>query len=459
MKPTLSLLSTLLSIGGFLACTPAEPPVGHEDHDEEAHEAPDAHVELTPAQVQSAGIEVKPAAPGQVSRHLTLPAVVAANADALSHVNPKAPGIVRTIEKRLGDRVEAGELLCVIDSAELGAAVAAFVRAHALVQAGERTLERETRLFAGRLETAERVLGGAVEMNRSIQAREQELQDRAVSTIRPLLEADKALRASELEREHGLSDLRAERDVRLLALEVELDERRIDRDAAGNALRAIGIDPTALESDPDPALLAGSYPIHAPLDGVVSGRHITAGEFVDATTKLYTLEDLSRVWIVASVFEEQIRAVRTGQTGRIRLDAFPGRTFEARVALVGYEVDPESRALGVRLELENPRLEDWPEAFPLRPGMFGSVDLVTETIAAPVVLPEDAIVHGTEGEFVFVKRPDGAFERRAVVLGPPSGAVVEVRSGVEPGEPVVVAGTFHLESARRRGELGGGHEH
>jgi len=400
------------------------------------------------------------AAAGEVTRHVTLPAVVAANADAVTHVNPKAPGIVRSIHKRLGESVAEGELLCVLDSVELGGAVAAFVRARALVEAAEATLEREGQLFQGRLETAARVLEGALEINRKIRDREKQLQEQAVSTLRPLLEAEKVLQTAELEKDRELTELRAARDTRLLELEVERGERRIGRDAAGNALRALGVDPAALaEPGPGAALLAGTYEIRAPRGGIVAGRHLTTGEFVDAQTKLYTLEDLSQVWIVAAAFEEQVQSVRTGQPGRIRLDAFPAAVFEGAVSLVGYEVDRESRALGVRLVLPNRTLPDWPEEYPLRPGMYGRVDLVVARTAARVVLPESAIVHEDPGDFVFVRTAPGVFERRPVELGPPSGDVVEVLAGVEVGAEVAVAGTFVLKSALRKDELGGGHSH
>lgn len=426
---------------------------GHTEHDEES-------IELTAAQIEAAGIRVEPAAAGEVARHLTLSAVAAPNADAVTHVNPKAPGIVRSIHKHLGEDVQEGELLCVLDSVELGSAVAAFVRARSLVDAAETTLEQASKLFAVRLETSERVLQGAVDINRRIHEREKELQEKAVSTIRPLLEADKALQNSELERDRGLTDLRAERDTRLLALQVDLTERRIAQDATRSALLTLGVDPALLEKPgPGALLLAGTYEIRAPRAGIVSGRHITTGEFVDSQTKLYTLEDLSRVWILASAFEKQIQSVRTGQASRIHLDAFPGQIFEGLVTLVGYEVDPMSRALGVRLELENPTLPDWPEKYPLRPGMFGSVDLVIEKTQARVVLPEAAIVHEDAGEFVFVRTAPGRFERRPVELGPPSGSVVEIRAGVEPGEEIAVTGTFHLKSALGKSELGGGHSH
>lgn len=457
------LLSSLIVTS--LACSredhadhEADAHAGEEDHDD--HEGESESVELTQAQMEAAGLLVQLAAQGEIARQITLPAVVAADADAVSHVNPKAPGIVRSIHAQLGQKIKEGQLLCVIDSVELGGAVATFVRARALVSAAETTLARESELFEGRLKTADLVLDGAIEVNRKIHARELELQEKAVSTIRPLLEAEKALQNSELDKERQVTELKAERDARLLALEVDLTERRIGQDAAANALFALGVAPGLLQDlKPGSPLLGGTYEIRAPREGIVAARHITSGEFVDSETKLFTLEDLTRVWIMASAFEEQVQSVLTGQTGHVRLDAFPGQAFEGQVTLVGYEVDPESRALQVRLELENTDIPGWPEDYPLRPGMYGAVDLIIARTQARIVLPESAIVHEDEGDFVFVRTAPGTFERRHVELGPPSGDVVEVRAGVEPGDEVVVAGTFQLKSALRKGELGEGHSH
>ena len=430
----------------------------HGDEDGEEHH--EEGVKLTETQIKAAGIVLQRAGPGMIDRHITLPAVVTENGDTLTHVNPKAPGIVRAIKKHLGDAVKRGELLCVIDSGDLGAAVSDFIRGSALVEASQTTLSRESALFVQRLETAEIALQGAVEINELIRDREQQLSEKAVSTIRPLLEAEKSLQLSVLEKDRVLIELGAERDARLLLLEVTLTERRIERDAARNTLLALGLEPSSLvDLTVESPLVAGTYEVRASRDGIIVGRHITTGEFVDAGTKLYTLTDLSQVWILASAFEQQISSVRTGQPGRIHLDAFPGLIFEGEVTLVGFELNRESRALPVRLVLDNLPLPEWPEDYPLRPGMFGSVDLIVESREVPIVLPESAVVHDGEGEAVFVHTGAGQFERRPVDIGPPAGDVVEILAGVEPGEEVAVSGTFQLKSALGKGELGEGHAH
>jgi len=467
-----STLACVLPLLLFIACSSGEDDHsggGHEGESEEAHsqdddhddhEGEEGHVELTEQQFRSAGIEVAVAKPGRVSETLTLPGTVAPNADAVLHVTPRVSGQVRSASKHLGESVQAGEVLCVIDSVELGTAVADYMRDREMVSAAEETLERERELYAGRLEAQTSVLEGAIGIQERIYKREEELQEKAVSTIRPLLEADKAFQMSKLERDKQLTELRAERDARMLALEIDLRIMRIELTAATNQLRTLGLGTEELEGlDEASPLLSGEYRVYAPGSGVVVNRHVSTGEFVDAGAKLYIIENLSSVWFVASAFEEQLQSVRSGQPAHVALDAFPETTLKGTVSFVDYHVDPTSRSVGVRITLDNEQLESWPEELPLRPGMFGRAQLETAARQAALVLPEAALVHDDEGDYVFVQVEPFAFERRDVAVKPVAGDMVEVTSGLEAGEKVAISGTFLLKSAERQGELGGGHSH
>lgn len=435
----------------------------HAEDDPHAHEGEaesGSHVELTLEQLQAAGIRVQRAEPGTIQTLLELPATVLSNADTIVHVNPRVPGRVRSIHRHLGDHVEEGDLLCVIESVELGQAVSDYLRDADLVAAAEQTLEQERGLFELRIETTRSVLDGAIEINQAIFDREEELRAQEVSTIRPLLEAQKALELARLTKEREETELAAERDAKLLALEVDLREKRILLRAARNTLTAMGVESGLLEGlDQDSPLVAGVYELHASAAGIVTSRHISAGESVGVDTKLYVIEDLSRVWVIASAFEDQLRSIGVGQEASVRLDAFPEARLPGTVALLDYQLAQSSRTLGVRIELENDALPGWNEEFPVRPGMYGAVSLVTETHEAAVTIPESALVHEDDGDFVFVQLEATEFERVHVETGANDGQVVEILSGLEPGEEVVVEGTFLLKSAARAEELGGGHSH
>ena len=476
LRPTIVSSCAIVALLMFCGCSSGDEE-GHDDHAHEgeahteddaqaedalggAHEGEDEHVELTEKQFRSAGIEVLAARAGQVSEALTLPGTVAPNADAVLHVTPRVAGQVRSASKHLGESVEAGELLCVLDSVELGAAVADYLSDRELVDAAEETLAREQELYSGRLVALTSVLEGAIAIQGRIYEREKELQEKAVSTMRPLLEADKAFQLAKLEKDKQLTELSAERDARLLALEVHLRTKRIDLTAAANQLKTLGLTPKDLEElDEASPLLSGEYRILSPGSGVVVNRHASTGEFVEAGAKLYLIEDLSSVWFVASAFEEQLQTIRSGQKAFVSLDAFRGTTLNGEVSFLDYHVDPTSRSVGVRITLDNAQLDSWPEELPLRPGMFGRVELETTTRQAALVLPEQALVHEDAGDYVFVQVEPFAFERREVAVKHAAGDMVEVTSGLEPGEMVAISGTFLLKSAERQGELGGGHSH
>ena len=429
---------------------------GHGDHEE--HE--EGHVELTETQFRSAGIEVEAAKSARVSEVLILSGTVAPNADAVLHVTPRVSGQVRSVSKHLGEMVKLGEVLCVLDSVQLGTAVADYLRDVELVTAGEETLAREKELFEGRLAALRVVLEGAIDIQERIYKREVELQEKALSTVRPMLEAQKAYQMAQLELEKQLTELRSERDTRVLELEVRLRTRRIDLTAATHRLRTLGLTAEEVEGiDSSSPLLSGEYRMTSPGGGIVVSRHAFAGEFVTAGTKVYIIENLASVWFVASAFEDQLQTLRRGQKVTVALDAFPASPVSGSVSFIDYHVDPVSRSVGVRITLDNEQLGGWSEDFPIRPGMFGRAELETASRMADIVLPERALVHEDAGDFVFVQVEPLAFERRDVTVINVAGDMVEITSGLEQGDMVAVSGTFLLKSAERQSELGGGHSH
>ncbi|MDF1799802.1 MAG: efflux RND transporter periplasmic adaptor subunit [Planctomycetota bacterium] len=428
------------------------------DHDEAGHV--EGELDLTPTQLKAIGVVTTTVGPGTLAERLTLRAAVVDNLDTISHVTAKAPGIVRSASGRLGDQVAAGDVLCVIDSAELGREISAHYSARSQADATEGTIALERELYAERIATTEAVLQGAIDLEKRLFEREQSLQAKGVSTLRSLMEAERALAMAEFEKRQGLADLKGERDKRMLELAVQLEEQRIAAEAAHGRLHALGLDADELdETDLDAPIASGTYPIAAAQSGILMDRSISVGQFVDAQTRLYTIEDLSRVWVLASAFEGQLRHVRTGQPVTVKLDAFPGRGFPAKVSRIDYEVDRATRTLGVRVELDNPQIEEWPERFPLRPGMYGSIDVTVSEREVALLLPESALVHEDSGDYVFVRRSEHEFLRRDVQVRATGGPNVEVLSGLEAGDVVVTSGTFKLKSMLRAGELGGGHSH
>jgi cobalt-zinc-cadmium efflux system membrane fusion protein len=440
----LALSATLLSAG----CEEG----GHDDHDDHSDhsdhggddgrpegEASSDEVHLTETQYESAQIEVQKAGPGEVATYLTLTAIAEASLDTQAHVTPRVSGLVRAIHKHLGDSVKKGDLICEIDSVELGKVVNAYLSARTRLVASRALLAREDELLARSVEIAETVL-----------ARETKLKDKAITTLRPYYTAVQ-----------NLAQAKLSRDRRLLTLESVIKEREIALQTVRDHLVVLGRTPEEVASLAEDRKLSGLYQIRAPRDGIVVARDITVNEAVDTSSNLLRIVDMSRIWILASVYEHDLRLLRKGQAASVKLSAFPRAKLEGRVDFIGYQVDPETRACRVRVVLENKQIPGWKEEFPIRPGMFGTVQVAVARKQALVAVPEGAIVHESEESYLFVKEEneERAFVRRKVKLGARSASVVEVLEGVKAGESVAVRGTFILKSMARQGELGGGHSH
>jgi membrane fusion protein, heavy metal efflux system len=243
-------------------------------------------------------------------------------------------------------------------------------------------------------------------------------------------------------------DLAAER----LVPQRELQEAEATATSAAAELRAAQAALKALSSGGG----SGSQLVlRSPVGGVVIERDVVQGQLVDPSRTLFRVGDLSRLWLEAHVFERDAVNVKPGASARVTLTALPGKSFEAKVAVVGREVDASSRTISVRLELDNP--DDV-----LRPGMSATVHLpIGDASGTVVTVPLAAVQRVGETWCVFVPKSEGVYEVREIGRGRELGGEIEVVRGLKAGENVVVDGSFLLkaEADKARGEGGEEHEH
>jgi membrane fusion protein, copper/silver efflux system len=180
-------------------------------------------------------------------------------------------------------------------------------------------------------------------------------------------------------------------------------------------------------------------PSHA--SGYVIVKNVAEGDRVDPDMELFTLADLSRVWVDASFYENEAPLVRPGVTATLSLPFAPGRTLVGKVAYVYPYVNPESRTLQVRFEFANPDLL-------LKPSMYVDVSLAVEAPEG-IVVPESAVLDTGTRQIAFVEMPGDRFEPREVRTGLRSEGRIQVLSGVREGERVVVRANFLLDSESR----------
>jgi membrane fusion protein, heavy metal efflux system len=308
---------------------------------------------------------------------------VAPAEDHFAVVGPSVSGRVVRIHVGVGDAVRKGQVMAEVASVEAGQARGEYIAAKASL--------------------------GAAEANA---VREKELAEKQISSNR-------------------------EREVAA----AQAVSPRAKMRAALAHLRAIGFDAREVHAIEQEGAEGTLIPLRAPIDGTVISRTATLGQSVERSTDVFTVANLTRLWVLLDIYERDLGRVRAGQRVNLRTEAAAGEVFAARVAYVDPVIDEKTRTAHVRVEFDNPQ------------GKFRLNQLVTARIIGdgdhagpPVLTVPNAAVQRVEGTpIVFVRKSDG-FERRAVEPGMTGGDLVEVRSGLREGEEVAMAGAFLLKS-------------
>jgi membrane fusion protein, copper/silver efflux system len=194
-----------------------------------------------------------------------------------------------------------------------------------------------------------------------------------------------------------------------------------------------------------------SIVLYAPATGYVMTRNAFPGQRVTGETELYTLVDLSGVWVMADVFEVDAQRVRLGQSAHVSIPGTGGSTV-ARVSNIQPQIDPSTRTMKVRLDLANPRMQ-------LRPDLWVDVNIDLGGVRR-LSVPAEAVLDAGTSKTIFVDRGNGDFEQRMVETGArftdASGDRVEILKGLKAGERIVSSGAFLLNSESQMKSVGGG---
>ena len=203
---------------------------------------------------------------------------------------------------------------------------------------------------------------------------------------------------------------------------------------------------SSLEAEPTQKLNPVAV-VTAPVRGTITQRQIGVGQYINseatgATNPVYTISDLSTVYLIANVREVDAPLMRVGLPLEVHVLAYPGRTFKGKVSYVSPSIDPNTHRLPVRADVENPDGA-------LKPGMFANFSIITgEALTAPAV-PQEAIVYEGERARVWVGGEGATLALREIRTGRTSGGMVEVLAGLSPGEKVVTSGTVFIDRAAR----------
>ena len=342
----------------------------------------DVEILLTPEAMTRAGLKTATVTHSASVASVAVPGTVMANAYREVKVTPIAGGIITKVHVELGEAVKRGVPLVTLISAELADAQMKYLSTTAMLAADHQKLRR----------TQELVEIGA--------ASRQELEE-----------------TNAVHESH--------------ATEVE---------AARQRLHILGLTPDQVGALKSPSQIVSTMVVPAPIDGAITTRSVNVGQVVAMGMELLAVTDLSEVWVVGDLYEQDFEAVRVGSMATVTAAAYPGMALRGRVSYIDPRVDPQARTAKARIEAPNADGR-------LRLGMYVTVTF-TGPAAANIVVPRAAVQVLGDRHVVYVpvKGEDGKFLQRTVRVGAPVGDAYTVLSGIKPGEVVVTEGSFFLRA-------------
>ncbi|MCB1676994.1 MAG: efflux RND transporter periplasmic adaptor subunit, partial [Halioglobus sp.] len=427
-------------------------PDGHtgDEHAGDDHAAGDEHdehgeevVRLSPAQLAEAGVVIEPLAGGVITTHVTLPAEVGLNQDTVLHITPRVPGIVTEVRAFLGESVEAGAVMAVLESPELGEAKIEYLQAIQARESADAELARqktistntaallellkgepdmeEVRTGASGLRIGEnkgRLISAYAKLHaaRANYARERDLRAKGLSTEADLLAAQEAFNSSQADYLAAFEDIDFTHHLRLQESERAAGVAASAMENAERRLHLLGLsDEQVAGISAEPDVDIARYELRSPGEGRVVVKHIAPGEKVDDEEPVYTVANLDTVWLNISVYTEYAGMIREGQSVVVHAGQ---RSAMGVVDYVSAVVSESTRTVSARVVVQN-------QDYAWKPGEFVTARVETGDTSVARVVPIEAIQTFEGHEVIFVQTEEG-IEPVPVRLGRRNDVTVEV---------------------------------
>jgi len=352
------------------------------------------------APTKNSAIEIELVGPQSIAGVIPATGKVLVPEDRVAVIGPVNAGRIVRLFAGQGSRVQKGQKLADLESADIDQAEADYLKALADYENARRSSVAEIRLAQANYDRTKLLYEKTITAGKNLQTAEHDL------------------------------------EVAKAAGESSVNGAKATLTAARRHLLILGLSSSTIDSLPKKPDLAAVFSLNSPIAGTVIERNATVGASVGTDANLFKIIDLSRVWIDANVFEKDLARVRMGQEVKVNLPALPGSTYTGRVILIDSVVDPETRTIKVRTEVANPDSR-------LKPDMFANVEIVTDLNRSAISVPQTAVLNDGGKTVVFVAEGNG-YQKREVHTGIQNGDRLEIVEGLSPGEKVVVKGNYLL---------------
>tara|TARA_R110002049_G_scaffold288423_1_gene470869 strand:- start:40473 stop:42017 length:1545 start_codon:yes stop_codon:yes gene_type:complete len=457
---------------------------GHDeegDHDEGGGE--EAVVQLPKEMWEASKLKVQPVNRQTVTMQTWGTGKLTLNEDRSANIYSITEGRAHEVPVNLGDRVDEGQTLAIIDSREVGTAKLELYQARL-----QEKFAKQANDFAQQVKTNALQLIDALDRNASAEEIEKTLGDKPIGKYREqllgayttlvqaqtdfdriepiantgaiagkqLIEARANLNTAKASFNAVLEQLRFGVPQDALEAEQAVQQAGQAVDVAKAKLNILGYDDDDLENiQPDEKSgHLSHYEVVAPFAGTIIAKNVVLAERVGTDTEMFRLADLSTVWVQADIYQKDLPAIAgLGDTLTFRAPTASDGSLHTHTAKIFYRgdvLDPDTRTLRLQAIAEN-------EDRHLKPGMFVEIEIPSEDSQNILAVPESAIQEVEDKTVVFVQQGETEFRMVPIVTGTKSDGVVEIREGLKVGDKVVTSGGFALKSELMKGEIGHGH--
>ncbi len=361
--------------------------VGCSKKQEIAKEEKKDPLEIVITPIIQSQIKIDKADKAEISEAVNVPGRIEVQQSRLAKIGSPVTGRVSDIQVSLGQIVKSGQILAKVNSVELTQTQLIFIK-------------------------AKQQIG---------------LKTKAVDRAKLLFEAD-VISKAEMQR-----------------IEAELDSVKAEFDATEDQLEILGMTKAAIQKLSDSSTVNSYSDVTSRIAGIVISKHVNIGQVVQPADELFSVADLSHLWAVAEVPEQQMAFIQKDQEVAVDIPALDDKRVKGKIIYVGDIVNPETRTVLIRTEIENSNQM-------LKPDMLITVTVQSKRVSK-LAIPTTAVVRENDRSYVFAQTGPNKFRLREIEIGSRDGNMVSVLSGITIGETIVIDGAFHLNNERKKKEL------
>ncbi|MCO4779025.1 MAG: efflux RND transporter periplasmic adaptor subunit [Flavobacteriaceae bacterium] len=454
----------------------------HEKKKEKSHDEKDAHghskeeeskAKLSAKDLKELKITLSQVDRGYLNKTMKYSGELQLNEDRLVHINPRFSGFVREVQKKLGDYVQKGEVLALVDSLEIGEARSNFIEMKRNYELAEQDLQRVQNLRSTFYSSLTKIQEGKSDLSTNGDSLNEAIGDfyksfsrlslakktwkREQKLFKEKVNSEQSYFAAQSNLEEAQTDFSFQKDQQKYEIERELLQKKrllqlvdIKFRSSRNKLVLFGLtdqeinDLSQNNTDSDDLTLTS---LRAPFAGYIINKHLVVGERISSENSVYTIADLKDYWALFQVYSQDTRKIKMGQNLEVTV---AGKSYKAKIDYIGRTINEATRSFDARALIKH---DDG-----LKAGLFLQANVVVDKIEVDLIIPKTSIFDMDGSKVVFVKH-DGAYEPKKIQIGREDAFHVEVLSGLKKSDWYVAVGGFHVKAELLKGSLGDGHNH